>query len=176
MVGRNDDEHQHEVQITRHYYLGITEVTQWQEVMGTTPWKGRERVPEAADIAASYISWNDAVKFCEQLSQQERRAYRLPTEAEWEHACHAGTTTPYRFGSDESQLGEYAWYSVNAENVDQYYAHQVARKSPNNFGLYDMHGNVYEICQDRLGDYPQSRVTDSSGPSRRGDVPCLVET
>ena len=161
--GREDDESQHEVTITRDYYIGITEVTQsqWQQVMGTTPWKGQESVQEGKDNAASYISWNDAGEFCRKLSEQEGRTYRLPTEAEWEYACRGGTTTPCSFGDDASQLEQFAWYHGNNPN----YASQVKQKRPNGFGLYDMHGNVWELCQDWLGKYPQGSITDPTGPS-----------
>jgi formylglycine-generating enzyme required for sulfatase activity len=162
-AGRGDDETQHEVTITRDYYMGVTEVTQsqWQQVMGTTPWKGQEQVVEGNEIAASYISWNDAVEFCRKLSQQEGRTYRLPTEAEWEYACRGGTTTAYSFGDDVSQLEQYAWYYNSEPN----HSSQVKQKSPNGYGLYDMHGNLLEFCQDWYGDYPQGSVIDPPGAS-----------
>ncbi len=162
-AGRENDEVQHEVTITHDYYIGITEVTQsqWQQVMGTSPWKGQEQVIEGNDIAASYISWNDAVEFCRKLSEQEGRTYRLPTEAEWEYACRGGTTTAYSFGDDVSQLEQSAWYRDSEPN----HSSQVKQKSPNGFGLYDMHGNLLEFCQDWYGAYPQGSVTDPPGPS-----------
>lgn len=169
--GRADDEQQHEVSITRDYYIGTTEVTQsqWEAVMGTTPWKGEEKTREGAEYAASYISWNDAVKFCEELSRMDGRTYRLPTEAEWEYACRAGNRARYSFGSadlaifgdDEDMLEQYAWYYDSEPN----YASKVGRKSPNGFGLYDMHGNVWEYCQDLYDDYLPGSVTDPTGPS-----------
>ena len=161
--GREGDETQHEVTITRDYFMGVTEVTQsqWQQVMRTTPWTGKESVQEGKENAASYISWNDAVEFCRKLSEQEGRMYRLPTEAEWEYACRGGTTTPYSFGEDASQLEQYAWHHGSKPT----YASQVKQKRPNGFGLYDMHGNVWELCQDWLGDYPQGTITDPTGPS-----------
>ncbi len=161
--GREDDEVRHEVTITRDYYIGITEVTQsqWQQIMGTIPWAGQKSVEEGKDNAASYISWNDAGEFCRNLSAQEGRTYRLPTEAEWEYACRGGTTTTYSFGDDASQLEQYAWHFDSKPN----YASQVKQKSPNALGLYDMHGNVSEHCQDRYLAYPQGSVTDPAGPS-----------
>lgn len=116
---------------------------------------------EGDDIAASYISWNDAAKFCERLSQLEGRTYRLPTEAEWECACRAGSTTKYSFGKDASQLEQFAWYF----DSEPTHPSQVKQKSPNGFGLYDMHGNVWELCQDWYGAYPQGNVSDPTGPS-----------
>ena len=109
MMGSPADEEGpvHRVRITKPYYLGIHEVTQGQfeEVMGTSPWKGQSAVKEGAGYAASYVSWDDAVEFCKKLSAKEGREYRLPTEAEWEYACRAGSGTRYSFGDDESGLG-----------------------------------------------------------------------
>jgi len=154
------------VTLTRSFHLGRTEVTQgqWKAVMGTTPWKGKEFVKEGDDYAATYVSWEDAVEFCRKLSAKEGVEYRLPTEAEWEYACRAGTTTAWSFGDDESQLGEYAWYETNAVYVGEIYAHIVGQKKPNPWGLYDMHGNVDEWCQDWVGEYPSGDVTDPMGP------------
>jgi formylglycine-generating enzyme required for sulfatase activity len=90
------------------------------------------------------VSWNDATAFCDWLSRQEGQEYRLPTEAEWEYACRAGTTTRFSFGDDDTALGESAWYSANSGNQ----THPVGEKRPNAFGLYDMHGNIWEWCSD----------------------------
>ncbi|MDG2221300.1 MAG: formylglycine-generating enzyme family protein, partial [Rubripirellula sp.] len=112
------------------------------------------------------VSWEDAVEFCRKLSElpKEKAAghvYRLPTEAEWEYACRAATTTKYSFGDDGSQLGEYAWLEGNADSK----THPVGEKNPNAWGLYDMHGNVFEWCQDWYGDYSSDMVTDPTGAS-----------
>ena len=90
------------------------------------------------------VSWNDAVKFCDWLSKKEKKTYGLPTEAEWEYACRAGTTTAYFFGDDPKMLGDYAWYYDNSEHN----THPVGGKRPNPWGLYDMHGNVWQWCAD----------------------------
>ncbi len=129
------DEHpRHCVRITKPFYFGTCEVTQgeWEKVMGTTPWKGKGYVREGADYPATCVSWDDAVTFCKKLSENEGVRYHLPTEAEWEYSCRAGTATEYNFGSDASGLGTYAWYDENASDVgENYYAHRVGKKSPN---------------------------------------------
>ncbi|MEO2018766.1 MAG: SUMF1/EgtB/PvdO family nonheme iron enzyme, partial [Fuerstiella sp.] len=144
--GRSDDESQHRVRITRPFYIQTTEVTQgqWKSLMGTEPWKGEDYVKEGDDYAANYVSHDDVVEFCRKLSSREGATYRLPTEAEWEYACRGSTQTMYSFGASASQLGQYAWFDDNADDVDEEYAHRVGEKRANAFGLYDMHGNVYE--------------------------------
>jgi len=158
---RSDNETQHRVSITKPFYLGVTEVTQeqYQKVMGTNPsqFKGPQNPVEQ-------VSWADAVEFCGKLSAMpaEKTAghvYRLPTEAEWEYACRSGTTTAYSFGDDASRLGDYGWFEGNSELS----THPVGEKKPNAWGLYDMHGNVWEWCQDRYGDYPSGSATDPTG-------------
>jgi formylglycine-generating enzyme required for sulfatase activity len=109
------------------------------------------------------VTWNDAVAFCEWLSRKEGKTYRLPTEAEWEYACRAGSTTKWCFGDTESQLGDYAWFRSNSENV----THPVGGKRPNAWGLQDMHGNVWEWCADWYENdyYGSSPPDDPNGPS-----------
>ena len=153
---RCDDEAQVSVTLTKPFGLGKTEVTQgqWKSVMGTEPWDGQDNVKADKDCPATYVSWDDATEFCKTLTAIERKAgklkanedYRLPTEAEWEYACRAGTTTAFSFGDDESKLGKYAWFDGNAR--DEQYAHKVGTKKPNPWGLHDMHGNVWEWCSD----------------------------
>ncbi len=155
---RYDDEDQVSVTLTRGFWLGTYEVTQaqWKSMMGTTPWAGKIYEKEGDDYAASYISWEDAMKFCVELMNQDRLSgklpadwsYRLPTEAQWEYACRAGTKTRYSFGDNDSRLGDYAWYDKNAYNVGETYAHRVGFKRANAWGFHDLHGNVFEWCQD----------------------------
>jgi formylglycine-generating enzyme required for sulfatase activity len=158
---------QHRVRITKPFYLGVHEVTQsqWQAVMGTTPWNGEKFVRNGPDYPAAYVSWIDATEFCRKLSTKEGRTYRLPTEAQWEYACRAGTTTKYSFGDNES-LSDYAWYDKNAGGANQKYPHAVGLKRPNRWGLYDMHGNVWEWCNDWYSEkyYQLPQAADPSGP------------
>ena len=107
------------------------------------------------------VSWNDALAFIQWLNGRGEGLYRLPTEAEWEYACRAGSTTAFSFGDDASRLGEYAWFGDNAG----YTTHVAGEKKPNAWGVYDMHGNVWDWCQDWLGDYPSGAVVNPSGPS-----------
>ena len=162
---------QHTVKLTKAFYMGVTEVTQaqWKAMMGTTPWSGKEYARDGADNAVSYVRWNNVTAFCKKMSARTGRAIRLPTEAEWEYACRAGSTTGYHFGGDASELGRYAWYRGNAYDKDEKYVHAVGRKQPNGWGLYDMHGNVWEWCQDWYAkDYPSTMQTDPKGPASGG--------
>jgi formylglycine-generating enzyme required for sulfatase activity len=141
----DEDERQHKVILSQDYWLCITPVTQaqYRQVMGTDPseFKGADRPVET-------VSWQDVTKFCRWLSDlpEERaadRVYRLPTEAEWEYACRAGSTTAYSFGDDPQQLGDHGWFGSNSGSE----THPVGQKQPNAWGLYDMHGNVNDWFQ-----------------------------
>ncbi len=170
--GRDNDEKQHRVTLTKGYYMQTTEVTQgqWEKVMGSRPWSGKDYVQENANNPAVYVSWEDCKAFIQRLNGKEgTHKYRLPTEAEWEYACRAGSTTQFCFGDSDGQLGSYAWYDKNAWDVGDKYAHGVGTKQPNNWGLYDLHGNVWEWCEDWYGDYPSGSVTDPTGPSSGSD-------
>ena len=163
------------VTLTQSFELGKYEVTQgeWKKVMGTEPWKGLAGVQADKDCPATYVSWDDATAFCEKLTAIERKAgtlkaneeYRLPTEAKWEYACRAGTTTAFSFGDDKSKLGEYAWFDDNTGS--EKYAHKVGLKKPNPWGMHDMHGNAWEWCSDWYGTLPGG--TDPVGPKGGSD-------
>lgn len=157
----DDEKPQHLVGITRPFLLAPWPVTQsqYQMVMGETPSYFKHQPENPVET----VSWYDAVRFCNKLSEMEKRkpfyevkgknvtipskdgpGFRLPTEAEWEYACRAGTKTRYSFGGDSAGLGEHAWYRENSGQKTQ----PVGKKHPNKFGLYDMHGNVWEWCWD----------------------------
>jgi len=168
-AGDFTDEHpRRQVTIGKPFYMGVTEVTQaqWKAVKGSSPWKGQSYTKEKADHAASYISWNDAKAFCKALSKKTGHTVRLPTEAEWEYACRAGTTTAFSCGDDPSKLGDYAQYRGNTYENKEKYAHSAGAKQPNAWGLYDMHGNVYEWCADWYADSYANADTDGpQGPA-----------
>jgi len=163
------DESQHEVTISKDYYLGVTEVTQgqYEKVMGTNPSYFKQKVNNEEDRSlypVEQVSWADAVEFCKKLSElpEEKKAgrvYRLPTEAEWEYACGAGTRAVYNFWESQS-LGDYAWFSENSHEKTQ----PVGQKKANAWGLHDMYGNVWEWCSDWYGKYPKGTISDPTGP------------
>ena len=166
----------HEVEISEGFWLGKYEITQgqWEAVMGQRPWgepwsrDGKDYVVENPSHPAVYISWEDVQDFIRVLnSAADSVLYRLPTEAEWEYACRAGTSTQWSFGDDERQLAAYAWYSASAWDVNEKYPHAVGLKRANPWGLHDMYGNVSEWVQDWYGEdyYNRSPRVDPLGPT-----------
>jgi len=157
--GDSDEKPVHRVTLTQNFWMGKYEVTQgeYEKLMGSNPsyFKGQRNPVEK-------VSWHDAVKFCEKLTETEHKAgrlpsgyeYRLPTEAEWEYSCRSGTTGKY--AGDLDSMG---WYRENSGKK----THEVGRKKSNAWGLFDMHGNVWEWCFDWMGSYPSSSVTDPTG-------------
>ena len=148
----------HEVTLTQQFYMGKYDVTQeqYQAVIGNNPswFKGKDNPVEM-------VNWYDAHEFCKNLTALTRQNIRLPTEAEWEYSCRAGTTTTYYSGDSEADLDRVAWYEVN--NGDGTYP--VGQKEANGFGLYDMHGNVWQWCQDW---YDEEYYSKSSSDYPRG--------
>ncbi|MFH1571396.1 MAG: formylglycine-generating enzyme family protein, partial [Gemmatimonadota bacterium] len=158
---------QHEVTLSEGFYIGRFEILQgqWEAVMDTVPWLLQGYSNDHPLYPANYISWDDVQRFVAVLNDSAGEAlYRLPTEAEWEYACRAGTTTLWSFGDDEKQLEDYAWYYDNAFWIGFTFAQRAGRKRPNPWGLYDIHGNVWEWCQDRYGDYPPGAQLNPAGP------------
>ncbi len=171
------------------FYMGITEVTvgQFGGFVGATGYKTqaeehggvwvfrkgkRKKVPGVSWRKCGFyqtpshpvvcVSWNDAVAFCKWVGKKTARGVRLPTEAEWEYACRAGTKPRFCFGDDDKQLGDYAWYKANSRGK----THRVGQKKPNAWGLYDMHGNVWEPCADWYADsYANAKGVDPQGPA-----------
>jgi len=167
---RSEEGPRHRVRISRHFYLGATEVTQaqYRDVMDTDPsfFVGPDRPVDT-------VRWTDAETFCARLTERERAAgrlkpsevYRLPTEAEWEYACRAGTTSPFSFAGGAERVDDFAWYHLNSGRGTQ----PVRRKRPNPWGLFDMHGNVSEWCADWREPYAQGLAVDPSGPTSGSD-------
>ena len=155
----NQERPVHEVEITKPFYIGVYEVTQEQyyEIMGrmSSHFKGPNR-------PVMLVSWKEARLFCAKLAEKERVVYRLPTEAEWEYACRAGKRTEYYWGNEMD--GRYAWYFANSERR----THDVGTRKPNQWGLYDMSGNVYEWCYDwyENGYYSTSPSKNPRGPAQ----------
>jgi formylglycine-generating enzyme required for sulfatase activity len=162
----------HHVAIENAFYMGIYTVTQeqWRAIMGSNPsyFTGNDNFP------VEQVSWDHVQEFIRKLNEKGGTdEYRLPSEAEWEYACRAGTTTRYSFGDSDSELGEYAWYDANPPQSnpppDPGESHPVGQKKPNPWGLYDMHGNVFEWVQDTWHDNYDGAPTDGSAWEGNGN-------
>lgn len=164
--GRGDDESPHKVTFRKGMYVGIHLVTQeeWQAVMANNPseFKGEKNLP------VDSVSWDDCQLFCQKLSTREKRPYRLPTEAEWEYACRAGTTTPFHFGetlnTDQANFNGRYVYGTGKQGAYREKTTPVGSFPANAWGLHDMHGNLWQWCQDWHGGLPQKEVVDPHGP------------
>ncbi|MGD0092422.1 MAG: formylglycine-generating enzyme family protein [Planctomycetota bacterium] len=148
----------HEVTLSRPSYMAkfVTTQEQYMQVMGVNP--SNFRGPK---LPVETVSWEEAEEFCKKIAEKTGQAVRLPTEAEWEFACRAGTTTTYYSGDADTDLGRVAWHGGNSDMT----THPVGQKEPNAFGLYDMLGNVREWCQDWDGEYGAGAATDPTGPA-----------
>jgi formylglycine-generating enzyme required for sulfatase activity len=160
LMGSDKDRHEkpaHRVTLSNGFYLGVYPVSQaqWREVMGYNPSKflGDDRPVEM-------VSWNDCQEFCQEFATHTGKPIRLPTEAEWEYACRAGTNRDYYSGNGVEALRQVGWYDQNSEGQPA----PVGLLAPNGWGLYDMHGNVWEWCQDWYGPYAPDAVVDPTGP------------
>jgi len=154
---QSDEAPFHKVTLTRPFYIGVTEVTQrqFEAVTGKNP-----SANKGENHPVDSLSWWEAEKFLEKLSEKTGKTCRFPTEAEWEYACRAGTTTRWSFGDDEKELAYYAWYEGNS--ADKH--HPVGEKKPNPWGLYDMHGNICELVYDRYTPkYDEGPAVDPTG-------------
>ena len=147
-------ETQHEVTLTKPFYIGKYEVTQeqWNELMRHNASKTK-----GAKLPLTIVSWEDCQEFIKKLNEKTNGGYRLPTEAEWEYACRAGTTTAYSVGESLTESEA----NINGDSTKA-----VGSYRPNAFGLYDMHGNVWEWCEDWYEEYPEGAVTDPEGPEK----------
>ncbi len=166
-MGSNEKDYEkppHKVTFAKPFYLGKYEVTQaqWDAVVGQTPLHDGKRMQHYFKNPAHPLesaSWLDCQTFFKKLKEKvPGREFRLPSEAEWEYACRAGSTTRFSFGNDEKDLDDHAWYRSNA-NLS---THPVGQKKPNAWGLHDMHGNVWEWCQDVWHDNYEGAPSDGS--------------
>jgi formylglycine-generating enzyme required for sulfatase activity len=164
-MGRYDDETSHQVTLTHGFYMQTTELTQgqWEAVMGINP----SYFLYGDDYPVERVSWEDAQGFIAAINGRKEGTYRLPTEAEWEYACRAGSTTAFADGDitkqyceNDPNLSAMGWYCYNADDT----THPVAQKRANAWGLYDMHGNLWEFCSDWYDSYPTEPVTNPEGP------------
>jgi formylglycine-generating enzyme required for sulfatase activity len=160
-----NEEPQHEVTVSG-FWMGKYEVTkaQWEAVMGTKPWLGQDHVIDNPYSPAVYVSWIHAKEFITELNSYTGKTFRLPSDAEWEYACRAGTTTRFYWGDDPDYTvgNDYAWWNYNAGNASEAYAHVVGQKLPNAVGLYDMSGNCWEWCEDDYSYSYTDAPTDGS--------------
>lgn len=158
-VGKYDEKPIHQVNISS-FLMAKYEITKamWQKTMKSTPWSGQNNVEEGDDYAATHINWNKADEFC------KKQGMRLPTEAEWEYACRSGSVNTYYWGNAIDH--RYIWLYSNTYQAGKRYAHKVGQKLPNAFGLYDMSGNVRELCSDWYDKsyYSRSSISNPTGP------------
>lgn len=165
---RNDNETQHKVTLSKGFYMGVYTVTQeqWTEIIANNPstFKGDKNLP------VEEVSWDDCQEFIKKLREKDKKPYRLPTEAEWEYSCRAGTTTPFHFGetisTEQANYDGNGIYGSGKKGKRREKTTPVGSFPANAWGLHDMHGNVWQWCQDWYGDYPKRDVIDPQGPEK----------
>jgi formylglycine-generating enzyme required for sulfatase activity len=181
--GRSEVETEHTVELTKGFYMSVHTVTneQWYDVMidgYTVPAEGFDlsrpgRFAQGdRNLPVETVSWDDCQVFIKKLRARDKRLYRLPTEAEWEYCCRAGTTTPFHFGATistaQANFAGDIVYGNGKKGVNRKKTRPVGSFPPNAWGLYDMHGNVAQWCEDRFGNYPPQHVTDPQGADKGG--------
>ena len=167
-IDRHKNEIPHKVTLTKGFYMGVYSVTQeqWKQIMGNNPsgFKGEKNLP------VETASWEDCQEFIKKLRGKDKKPYRLPTEAEWEYSCRAGTKTPFSFGetisTDQANYNGNFTYGDGKKGVDRKKTTPVGSFPANAWGLHDMHGNLWQWCQDWYGEYPQKDVVDPQGPEK----------
>jgi sulfatase modifying factor 1 len=164
---RADNEIQHKVTLTKGFYMGVYTVTQeqWKDIMGNNP----SRFKDEKNLPVESVSWDECQDFIKKLRKKDKKPYRLPTEAEWEYSCRAGTKTPFHFGdtisTEQANYDGKFTYGDGKKGVDRAKTTPVGSFPANAWGIHDMHGNVWQWCQDWHGDYPQKEVVDPQGPN-----------
>jgi sulfatase modifying factor 1 len=165
---RRSDESQHKVTLTKGFYMGVYTVTQeqYETVMGNNP----SRIKDEKNLPVEQVSWDDCQEFVKKLWEKDKKLYRLPTEAEWEYCCRAGTKTPFSFGETISTeqanyRGDFV-YGNGKKGVDRKRTTPVGGFPANAWGLHDMHGNVLQWCEDWYGEYHKNDVIDPQGPEK----------
>src|ERR1019366_322239 len=164
----DSNETQHKVTLTKGFYMSVYTVTQeqWQGVMGNNPsnFKGEKNLP------VEQVSWDDCQQFIKKLREKDKKAYRLPSESEWEYSCRAGTKTPFHFGetisTDQANYNGDFIYGTGKKGVNRKKTTPVGSFPANAWGLHDMHGNLWQWCQDWYGEYLQKDVVDPQGPEK----------
>jgi formylglycine-generating enzyme required for sulfatase activity len=153
--GYDDEKPIHKVNL-KAFHIGKYAVTQaqYKAVMGKNP----SGFSNNSNHPVEKVSWFDAEEYCKKLSELTGRRYKLPSEAQWEYCCRAGSTTKWCFGDNEKRRGEYAWYDSNSNSQ----THEVGQKKPNEWGIYDMHGNVWEWCEDYWVNNYKNTPTDGT--------------
>jgi len=167
LLNAREGEARVEVTLTKPFFMGIHEVTvaQYQRFCEETKTEHKTAgIPQTGEHPVVNVTWENCIAFCAWLTKKSGRTASLPTEAQWEYACRAGTTTGFSFGDKVQELGDYAWFKENAEGS----THPVGLKKPNAWGLYDMHGNAWEWCSDLYAEGGLTTAVDPTGATKGG--------